>query len=173
VARSTSSGQQRPCESAGIQRRTLRTICGQMIYSELCGRPTCHLAWKNAVELRGFEPLTPSMRTRCATGLRHSPNGRTTLPPCSPDTGHPRSLLASAHGSSTRSDERECDACSAGRGNSVISGMTRRAVSCRRRLAMESVQSRQSRRRTSRSPGYSPELLRVAGRRSRRLVCSD
>jgi hypothetical protein len=28
------------------------------------------------VELRGFEPLTPSMRTRCATGLRHSPLGR-------------------------------------------------------------------------------------------------
>ena len=28
------------------------------------------LTW---VELRGFEPLTPSMRTRCATGLRHSP----------------------------------------------------------------------------------------------------
>ncbi len=27
----------------------------------------------NLVELRGFEPLTPSMRTRCATGLRHSP----------------------------------------------------------------------------------------------------
>ena len=27
-------------------------------------------AW---VELRGFEPLTPSMRTRCATGLRYSP----------------------------------------------------------------------------------------------------
>ena len=25
------------------------------------------------VELRGFEPLTPSLRTRCATGLRHSP----------------------------------------------------------------------------------------------------
>ena len=29
------------------------------------------------VELRGFEPLTPSMRTRCATGLRYSPNGVT------------------------------------------------------------------------------------------------
>ncbi len=28
---------------------------------------------KNSVELRGFEPLTPSMRTRCATGLRYSP----------------------------------------------------------------------------------------------------
>jgi hypothetical protein len=28
---------------------------------------------KNRVELRGFEPLTPSMRTRCATGLRYSP----------------------------------------------------------------------------------------------------
>jgi hypothetical protein len=27
------------------------------------------------VELRGFEPLTPSMRTRCATGLRYSPGG--------------------------------------------------------------------------------------------------
>ena len=25
------------------------------------------------VELRGFEPLTPSLRTRCATELRHSP----------------------------------------------------------------------------------------------------
>ena len=30
---------------------------------------TCY-SW---VELRGFEPLTPSMRTRCATGLRYSP----------------------------------------------------------------------------------------------------
>jgi hypothetical protein len=27
----------------------------------------------HCVELRGFEPLTPSMRTRCATGLRYSP----------------------------------------------------------------------------------------------------
>ena len=37
--------------------------------------PTDHrsLTCKNSVELRGFEPLTPSMRTRCATGLRYSP----------------------------------------------------------------------------------------------------
>ena len=28
---------------------------------------------RTRVELRGFEPLTPSMRTRCATGLRYSP----------------------------------------------------------------------------------------------------
>jgi hypothetical protein len=35
----------------------------------LAGPSTC----KNSVELRGFEPLTPSMRTRCATGLRYSP----------------------------------------------------------------------------------------------------
>jgi site-specific DNA recombinase len=28
---------------------------------------------EHQVELRGFEPLTPSMRTRCATGLRYSP----------------------------------------------------------------------------------------------------
>ncbi len=26
------------------------------------------------MELRGFEPLTPSLRTRCATGLRYSPD---------------------------------------------------------------------------------------------------
>ena len=31
------------------------------------------VTWKTRVELRGFEPLTPSMRTRCATGLRYSP----------------------------------------------------------------------------------------------------
>jgi hypothetical protein len=31
------------------------------------------LTWEFLVELRGFEPLTPSMRTRCATGLRYSP----------------------------------------------------------------------------------------------------
>ena len=31
------------------------------------------MSCKNLVELRGFEPLTPSMRTRCATGLRYSP----------------------------------------------------------------------------------------------------
>ena len=30
-------------------------------------------SWFFAVDLRGFEPLTPSMRTRCATGLRHRP----------------------------------------------------------------------------------------------------
>ena len=33
------------------------------------------------VELRGFEPLTPSMRTRCATGLRHSPGTTRERPP--------------------------------------------------------------------------------------------
>ena len=32
------------------------------------------------VELRGFEPLAPSMRTRCATGLRHSPKRHGTIP---------------------------------------------------------------------------------------------
>src|SRR5699024_11255653 len=35
--------------------------------------PGGHRALCHMVELRGFEPLTPSMRTRCATGLRHSP----------------------------------------------------------------------------------------------------
>ena len=37
------------------------------------------------VELRGFEPLTPSMRTRCATGLRYSPKtGRQRSKPADP-----------------------------------------------------------------------------------------
>jgi hypothetical protein len=31
------------------------------------------LTCKFSVELRGFEPLAPSMRTRCATRLRYSP----------------------------------------------------------------------------------------------------
>ena len=41
--------------------------------------PVDHVGgWNKAamVELRGFEPLTPSMRTRCATGLRYSPKAQ-------------------------------------------------------------------------------------------------
>jgi hypothetical protein len=38
------------------------------------GRALNDVATHHKVELRGFEPLTPSMRTRCATGLRHSPD---------------------------------------------------------------------------------------------------
>ena len=34
------------------------------------------------VELRGFEPLTPSMRTRCATGLRYSPRNASQRSKC-------------------------------------------------------------------------------------------
>ena len=34
---------------------------------------TCYFWAELRVELRGFEPLTPSMRTRCATRLRYSP----------------------------------------------------------------------------------------------------
>jgi hypothetical protein len=46
------------------------------------------------VELRGFEPLTPSMRTRCATGLRYSPwNG------CQPSKGSGLSVRSAALGS--------------------------------------------------------------------------
>jgi hypothetical protein len=44
-----------------------------LLYDTQKGRLQDHnwpLSW---VELRGFEPLTPSMRTRCATGLRYSP----------------------------------------------------------------------------------------------------
>ena len=46
--------------------------------SQLPARPTTKTAigidpYGGFVELRGFEPLTPSLRTRCATELRHSP----------------------------------------------------------------------------------------------------
>ncbi|CAL2057831.1 hypothetical protein GPN2_11008 [Streptomyces murinus] len=40
------------------------------------GFPTGALS---CVDLRGFEPLAPSMRTRCATGLRHRPLQRVKL----------------------------------------------------------------------------------------------
>jgi hypothetical protein len=40
---------------------------------------------RDRAELRGFESLTPSMRTRCATGLRYSPwNGSQPSKPSAP-----------------------------------------------------------------------------------------
>jgi site-specific DNA recombinase len=41
-----------------------------LLHTALAGQCSSNAPW---VELRGFEPLTPSMRTRCATGLRYSP----------------------------------------------------------------------------------------------------
>jgi site-specific DNA recombinase len=41
-----------------------------LLHTALRGQCSSNAPW---VELRGFEPLTPSMRTRCATGLRYSP----------------------------------------------------------------------------------------------------
>jgi len=49
--------------------RRLTTSAG-LLATALAGRGSSKAAM---VELRGFEPLTPSMRTRCATGLRYSP----------------------------------------------------------------------------------------------------
>jgi hypothetical protein len=52
-----------------------RSSDGQMIFSmiiQVKDHGSDLWVW---VELRGFEPLTPSMRTRCATGLRYSPKG--------------------------------------------------------------------------------------------------
>jgi site-specific DNA recombinase len=51
---------------------------GPVVWGTSAGLPTpiqWDRGWNKAamVELRGFEPLTPSMRTRCATRLRHSP----------------------------------------------------------------------------------------------------
>ena len=44
-----------------------------MIFEAATGKINTPLTCGFWVELRGFEPLTPSMRTRCATGLRYSP----------------------------------------------------------------------------------------------------
>ena len=53
---------------------------------------------ENGVELRGFEPLTPSMRTRCATGLRYSPaeSGLRTAPTLAGDHEPPNRVRAAA-----------------------------------------------------------------------------
>src|SRR5258708_38809489 len=44
-----------------------------MIYGDVTSAQISRSDLRFWVELRGFEPLTPSMRTRCATGLRYSP----------------------------------------------------------------------------------------------------
>ena len=51
-----------------------RQLDGQptLLYEDLNG-PIPYSESALDVELRGFEPLTLSMRTRCATGLRYSP----------------------------------------------------------------------------------------------------
>ena len=50
-----------------------RSTDGQMILAGLTEVRNSGSDLQFLVELRGFEPLTPSMRTRCATGLRYSP----------------------------------------------------------------------------------------------------
>ena len=50
------------------QFRHSRRLCLKLVTPQFC--------WGRWVELRGFEPLTPSMRTRCATGLRPQPLNR-------------------------------------------------------------------------------------------------
>jgi hypothetical protein len=57
----------RPLPPTNRQQVILKHYRPEINFSLACG---------NCVELRGFEPLAPSMRTRCATGLRYSPNER-------------------------------------------------------------------------------------------------
>src|SRR5690606_33666265 len=54
------------------------------------GRGRFHRSEPARVELRGFEPLTPSMRTRCATGLRYSPEGPGDTSPGRDNLSRPR-----------------------------------------------------------------------------------
>ncbi len=77
---------QRDAQQASVFRAVLDADNGSQDESETDRTPD-HGGWRYRVisrvggskvaclvELRGFEPLTPSMRTRCATGLRHSPH---------------------------------------------------------------------------------------------------
>ena len=70
------NGQQRPQRvPVDLDRlgRAARQALSQPVNSRTDKNRIGCLTCKNSVELRGFEPLTPSMRTRCATGLRYSP----------------------------------------------------------------------------------------------------
>ena len=57
-------------ETGGRKIRDWLPLVTKAEYLQALSRP---LTCRYVVELRGFEPLTPSMRTRCATGLRYSP----------------------------------------------------------------------------------------------------
>src|SRR3954454_24364713 len=61
--------------SVWIRRRS----CTSLLYKIRKGRFHDRNRPLTCVELRGFEPLTPSMRTRRATGLRYSPNNAVRL----------------------------------------------------------------------------------------------
>ena len=57
------------------------------------------MIWNRAfrpVEMRGFEPLTPSMRTKCATGLRYIPKTWTRLANFRGHSRHPARGLSVA-----------------------------------------------------------------------------
>ena len=62
-------------QRGGLDRNGSRSLPrqgrGQDGQPKIAAKERCYLRFW--VELRGFEPLTPSMRTRCATGLRYSP----------------------------------------------------------------------------------------------------
>ena len=60
-------------ERSHIEPNAMAPYLAPRAYARCGYKPSRPLTWRFRVELRGFEPLTPSMRTRCATGLRYSP----------------------------------------------------------------------------------------------------
>jgi hypothetical protein len=77
--------------------------------------------WNKAamVELRGFEPLTPSMRTRCATRLRYSPHYRAKV-----SSGRYQSLTARRRSMSSRRRSRSSSVVSPTVGRAAGGGAT-------------------------------------------------
>jgi hypothetical protein len=74
ATRRTAQARQAPWEARSEAVAVLRccTACQSPYRESPAGALSC-------VDLRGFEPLAPSMRTRCATGLRHRPLQRVKL----------------------------------------------------------------------------------------------
>jgi hypothetical protein len=121
-------GHKRPCESEAYNDVRYGQITDKRSNRASVIRDVSPSTWDNVVELRGFEPLTPSMRTRCATGLRHSPNGGTTLPPVQPRYRPPKISFGCCL-MVRRQDQTSESAMPVRRvrGNSGISSVTRRA----------------------------------------------
>lgn len=104
--------------------------------SDLQKRP---LTW---VEMRGFEPLTPSMRTKCATGLRYIPkdsirlanfhgSSRHPSPPQSPTARRGGSAYWSNSTSGVRNSMISASACSAARASTRCRSRWRRRRTAR------------------------------------------
>ncbi len=163
------SAQRGPGVLVGYRKESGVLLTEHTVYREPTLTELLELAWGQGcwskavmVELRGFEPLTPSMRTRCATRLRHNPNRSGPKRYPTGDKGN-RSARRSANQAAHRADVSEA------RGVTVVpAGFVRpgpapgRAGSGRSRRSAATTAAP----RAARPPGPPPRgAARPAGRR--------